>query len=1196
MSGGIAVANTPYRNAITKEKVNHGKKIDAKLKKGIDDILETDYDATKKAKDLEYIVDEKAKSGYTKEQIRDLVGYIQYKNTDVTVDNIEDELYQKPKIKPTIEEKPKNVPEVQPEREVVIAGEKRPKTEIIQPIIDINKLNPEQKEQYQDMIEKYGQKRADELITSFLPETEKYIYTPEEYQQKIKEETSYAKRNESLQMRKESTETGKEQTISDKDLPEFNRIELQNRENVKEEKEIIPEKGIKFKNKIFETEEQIKESLSKDEITAPEYNQAIEQLNKRNFDDAKERLRENLDKLFTKQAIGEESAKLTDLYDSMVDFIKQAVKLYGDKIKSAKDIAKYANVKYNKILQNAYNEAIGKKVLLKEDKMRGFPKRIKEFQEFKDIKIDIEENPELYYKPQSLKEGKEKLEQLSNEELVQKVTDLTNLKLSEQGDNLGVLAGIELINRYRTEGKDVMPVIENISKAGTAMGQLIRQYGELKGSTPEGMVNVVEKNLEKANRYLTQEQRDKLTDLADKDIKARQLLKDQGAKTKILFTEDNINQYNKLKKEAEDSYIKLAQYIQIITPKKFWDIMGMTLQGNLLTPMSQITNIYANLMNIPLTSASNTIAAPIDVLHTIITGKTRETTISPKVVLEGIKGFGYGLKEAGKQIVTGVPIQEKAELTRGFQPLRSLQQAFSGKDMPVDIKGKIPVKDRVNKFIEGTVGIPAESMFRLLNLGDKPFYRMGERMALYRIAKNKNLRKDELEKFIMFPDSKSSKKAEEAAREITFQEESTTAKAAQNITGTLYKTVSDIPIVGGGLKFLLKTQMPYVRTPANIISQTLDFAVPPISLGKSVYYAYKGDKRNSLVNIGKAGVGIMIGLAAEELLRHDIISGSPDEEKKKRNLQYEILPPNSINISALDRLIKGEDTSPKKGDNIINYSKMGIVGMTLGVHANIYKRKQQIKQQQQKYITLNKDQKKLSENSTNILSAILEIPSYALEQSFLKGTSSLLTAINDKQWDYWLTNTFNAISSVPLPNTLTSINRSINEYIPDLKGDNIEERLGNVIRNKLFMTEDLPLIINMWGEPIKQTPEGNKKWLYQLFDVTKHQELITKPESKFIYDLYKKTEDADIIPPVPTKTITINNKSIRLDSKQYEYYLRETGKMRYNLLKLSLTEDKFINTTDENKIKYLKKIWDKGQKYGKIATLLKYLLENENKK
>jgi hypothetical protein len=933
------------------------------------------------------------------------------------------------------------------------------------------------------------------------------------------------------------------------------------------------EKGIRFKDRVYTTEQELKDSLSNKEITIQEHDQAVSLLRKADFDKSKDRLRNALGGLANiKNAIGDEAVNpLTETYDALVDFIKNAVRVYGDKIRSAKDVAKYTGTKYNATMQQAFDEAVGKKVVDNEKKMRGFPKRIKEFEQFKDIKIDIEQNPELRYDPQVLADIKEKVGSMSPEQLVAASNPQGLEYLSDGEDNVAVMAYIERINRARANNEDVMPIVEEVSRKGTMWGQLIRQFGELKGSTSEGLLTVFEKSLAKQGRFLTEEQKAKFLELSGKDIEARQKLKDQSKLAQVLPSEENINQYDKLKNEAESAYVDMAKYMQELTPKNFWDMMGMAMQGNLLTPMSQVTNIFANLMNIPITGSANTMASFMDRLHTMFTGSERVTTLDPRAMFEGVKGFGRGVKEAAKQIKTGVPINDKMEISRGFQPLRSMQQAFSGKDIPLSAKGRVELSDRVNKFIEGLVGFPAETMFRLLNLGDKPFYRMAEGMTLYRIGKAKGLKGDALQNFIRFPSDKAQAQAEKSAKEATFQEEGRMSKAATSVANTLRNAV---PF--GAWRFLMRTQMPYIKTPANIISQTLDIALPPLSMAKGVYEAYKGNKKESLVNLGKAGVGLIIAGGARYLLEHGLMSGSADKEKKVRGLQYDSFPPNSVNISGLNRLASGGDPSYQEGDEVMNYTKMGLVGMAFGVQANIYEREKDIQKE---------SPNKLSDYSRKMIATLLETPSYALEQSFLQGTSSLLTAIKDKEWDYWLTNTFKAVSSIALPNTLDAANRATREYIPDLKGDDLPERLSNVIRNKLWMTENLPITRNLWGEKILQNPEGSNGWLYQMFNVAKMQELQAKPESKLIHDLYVKTQDPDVIPSVPMRSLTIESKKRELNSREYERYIELVGAERKALLQSYVNDPSFKAKSDEDKIRWLKWMWDQGQKKGKAKFL-----------
>lgn len=1007
-----------------------------------------------------------------------------------------------------------------------------------------------------------GERKLGDKKTKKLPKKEEPIIEP-----KLTEETQDA-----IQEREPASPNVVETPQDSKEVvgerPEGERPSIPQEERVEGE---APKEEVAPK---YNTVEAITEALSKGEINTQEHQRLTKDLHKRNFDLSKDRLRDALGGLANvKKAVGDESKNnFVEVYDALVDFIKNAINVYGDKIKSARDVAKYTGVEYNKAMQEAYDEATGKRVIGNDQKMRGFPKRVKEFQSFKDLKTDIETNPDLRYDPQVLSDIKDKIRTMSDEELVKAANPQGLDIISEGNDNMAVLAYLERIERTRAKGEDVMPIIEELSRKGTMWGQLIRQFAEVKGASAEGALTIFEKTLEKMNRYLTEEQRAKFIDLSNKDIDLRSQVREAQEKARILPTDENLKAYDKAKKEADDAYTKMAKYMQEVSPKNFWDMMGMALQGNLLTPMSQMTNIFANLMNVPITGSANTMASVMDRLHTMVTGSERTTTLDPRVALYGAKGFVAGTKEALRQIKTGVAVNSKAEIQRGFQPWRSMQQAFSGKDMAVTKEGKVAWQDRTNKFIEGLIGLPAESMFRLLNLGDKPFYRMAEAMTLFRIGKSKGLTGTDLENFVRFPSEKAQALAETAAKEATFQEDSRTSKAATAIANTIRNAVPS-----GAWRFLMRTQMPYIKTPANIISQTLDIAIPPLSMAKGVYEAYKGNKKESFVNFGKAGVGVMMGMAARYLLQHGLMSGSADDEKKIRNLQYDAFPPNSVNLSGLKRLIVGGDPSLQEGDEIINYTKMGLLGMALGVQANIYETGKELK--------ASDTESKFDDATLRTLSALIEIPSYALEQSFLQGTSTLITAISDKQWDYWLNNTFKAVSSIPLPNTLDVANRASREYVPDMKGDNIQQRLSNVIRNKLWMTDGLPITRNLWGEKILQTPKGSEGWLYQMFNVVKLQELQDKPESKLIYDLYTRTENPDVVPSVPMRKLTVKGEKMELTAKQYERYAELVGKERKRLLQQRMKEKGFAKLNDEQKIKTLKRTWDKGQEEGRSMFL-----------
>jgi hypothetical protein len=327
----------------------------------------------------------------------------------------------------------------------------------------------------------------------------------------------------------------------------------------------------------------------------------------------------------------------------------------------------------------------------------------------------------------------------------------------------------------------------------------------------------------------------------------------------------------------------------------------------------------------------------------------------------------------------------------------------------------------------------------------------------------------------------------------------------------------------------------------------------------------------------------MMGAAAATLIKNGLISGSADEDPKIRGLQYNQFPPNSVNISGLNRYMNGKDPAVQDGDHFVNLTKMGIIGAVLGVRTNVREKSEEI----------SKENTKSKQMAADLWASLIEIPAYSLEQSFLRGTSSLLQAINDGQWDYWLTNTFQAVSSVPLPNTLASINRATRQYVPDLRGNNLEERLSNVIKNKTFETEDLPVKIDLWGKPILQNPEGTNGWIYQLFDITKSQNITTNPASHLIYNVYKKTQNADVVPSVPSRKLTVGGTKVELDDKQYEVFLRNVGAARYSLVQDYINKGEFKGRNYEEIIKILDKLYSSGYDLGRAQTLKNQTAPND---
>jgi len=807
---------------------------------------------------------------------------------------------------------------------------------------------------------------------------------------------------------------------------------------------------------------------------------------------------------------------------------------YGDKGKDLSEID-----------VNDFNSAQEKR---DESKMRSFSERVSEAPEYQNAKEQIEENPDSYYRQQNLESAKKKVEEMTPEERVEAMSALGRMAELESNSNLGVLAALYELEEMRLRGEDVTPLVEKISKSLTTMGQLIRQAAEFNKSTPEGLVLMVEKMLEKGDRYLTPEQKENLLKQAGEYLDVSRRLNAQKKNTQIDFTEENLGKIQELENEQVSKYKAFSDSVQDVTPKGIWDTLGMIVQGNLLTPKSLIVNIAGNLIN----ELKN---LPQDILLTLMNAPFKD-----KKIKKDIPVYAYAFKKGGnafidafKDSMKGTQKTDilKGEVKQGFRPLRSLYQAISGEGLPVTSKGKKSMNDRIQKAIEGTFGIPAEIFFRSLYILDKPFLEYARAKGVMERARLKDLTGPELEKFLMFPDDKTKQEIDKEAAKAVFQEDSYISKGATSIINSMNRWLGSIPLMGNFFKFILKTTVPYVKTPSNIISQTLDYSVPAISIAKAFSAAKRQDYRNFQIYSAKALMGAMMYGAASTLFKSGLLSGAPDDEEKKKDMAYVNFPPNSLNVSGLKRMMDGGDPSVQPSDEFIDYSKLGIGGTIFSIVANT--KKEEFK----------KEKKGLSKNiddmSSFLFSFFSTLPAsaqYSLEQSFLSGTNTFLEAVKDGEYEKWYEKMFGAISSIPLPNTLAAANRAYIEYMPQLRtpvraDEDFLRNLENIIRMKTFTTSSIPVRRDNFGRPVRQTSLGYNSFISQFLDFTNAKKNSASEIDNSIYRLYLNTDNADVYPSRPSQTMKIDGKTLPMSPEQYDKLLALEGakKMEYaNLL------------------------------------------------
>ena len=832
--------------------------------------------------------------------------------------------------------------------------------------------------------------------------------------------------------------------------------------------------------------------------------------------------------------------------------------------------------------------------------------------QYTEVRSDILNDPRNYFSRQSIAKAKDKLEIMTDQELIDIMTDDALGRLQNRNDDMGVLASAEMIKRAVDRGDmDAIPgIVAEAAAIGTTAGRLLRHFRELKNATPQGIVETLKKEIEARGRTLSQAQENQLNNIASDlfrlQAEVEQLIKD-GAQG--IDVDAELNAKVAELKEAER---RMDTFSNTMIERKWSEIGQMLIQGNLLTPMSQITNVGANVINAIGQVGVDLVAYPVERLIKIF-DKNSDPARRPSfsAYMYGVRKFGSGFIEALNEVVTGQS-QDVTEwrVNRGFMPFRSLTAAVANDNLPLMLDGEPRVIDSqfVKLLVQGTIGVPAEIMFRFLSLGDTPFRRMFEGIDLYQQATEMGLEGEARENFIKYPGKRAKELAESRGRKITFQEETTASRMADDMLQVVERAVDMIPGMDG--KFFVRTFAPYRRTPANILYESLTFAAPPFAIARAYKAMADGDSNRAAQNIGKAVVGGMASYTAAMLIKEGLLSGPIDfEDDEERNLMYDQFPPNSINISGLKRLLKGEDPAKQPDDYFFSYSKLGIIGALFGATAKGMTKEELQSREDEPLITSTiKDAFGIKSFSTM---------SHMMDQSFLqgiKGLTDVLSATEENEMERavenWFRSTFQAVSATALPNTLSALYRSHREHLPDkraTKDADMLERIGTMMKytilDRTFGLGGVPVRVNWKGEPIKQTPRGTDGYFYQLFDITKARQAEADPVSNEIYRLFEQTEEITSAVGTPrfasTSQVSIPDvikprdkyrarragvdfawmddeefmsERVRLNTEQINRMMTVAGKNRYQDLEKLINTRMYNAATDEEKVDMMDEI------------------------
>jgi hypothetical protein len=276
----------------------------------------------------------------------------------------------------------------------------------------------------------------------------------------------------------------------------------------------------------------------------------------------------------------------------------------------------------------------------------------------------------------------------------------------------------------------------------------------------------------------------------------------------------------------------------------------------------------------------------------------------------------------------------------------------------------------------------------------------------------------------------------------------------------------------------------------------------------------------------------------------------------------------------------GDGAEIQDGDTWINYEKLGVMGLLFDNYSNNYFANIREKAQMPEDSEFFKD----------LLTTAPRVVSQSLDQSFLKGTSTLLTALQSGggyETEKWLIDTSGALTSIILPNTVSTISKSEDEFIRDTKDDKFVEQLKNTYKTKLFIGDQLPSKVNLWGDKITGQPEGRNKFAFYLFDPTKFKEVDTENFRYKLYEQWKADKfNDDWLPSIPQRKITYRKVEIPLNGEMYEKMAINIGKERARLVESYINSPGFDRKDKGKVLDKLRDLYEKGTERGKKKFLI----------
>ena len=784
-------------------------------------------------------------------------------------------------------------------------------------------------------------------------------------------------------------------------------------------------------------------------------------------------------------------------------------------------------------------------------------------------------------------------------EAAAKTNDQLMADIANPESNTKTVDSLELVNRMLAEGKidEATALGTSLSKNLTTAGQIINQAKLLNSTTRTGFILLVDKTLQKFGKKLDSEQASKLGDAIDQYRNASNQLEAAELNWKNAADNNDLDGIKKNRSLANladakkiEADVVLAQLLARINPASAGDLYLATVQGSVLSPKSIEGGILGNLMGYPFREVSDIIAGGLDSLYG---NKNNSYNIRARTVTR-LNEFFKSLPEAWKVIIKGSDAMPYEVGKVSGSPLNA-QRAFGR--LIEDLRNNaLFSKSTPRNVYEAFFGAVPDLFLRLTQAVDLPFRKAERAVAIEEMARRRGfsdsqieLAKRNPELFLISDKQKQSGRkgfTEKDLGEIefeslsrVFQQDNTVTRGVSAINSAIKNRFGNTVYV----PYRVLTSL-FQKTPINMAAEILTYT--PLGLLQYADWANlsRGQKQKI---ISKVLVGSSVMYASNYLYDKGVVTSNldtPGETNKARELAKAggVMPPGSLNVSGLRRLVKGGDPTFRPGDTVKDLSRMGTLGALMMIQGTSKRLNELARTDDPEYF---------SQIKGSVISGI----NFINQQQFMKGAADTIKVLSEESGqslDRWL-RSFGVTAASPFaPNILGASRRAQREYQPSIGHEGFAKDAVNELNQRYAALglaipgakdpNAMPVRRDLWGEAVEQTPKSENPWVYNLFSAWNSREIEADPLNASIYTLWRRTADNSAIPSVPNPKITYENQTYdRMSPEQYDRYSQLIGFYRRQASEYAFTHGAYHQGSDEVKLKILKDAYDRGFKIGK---------------